>query len=197
MTMAGWLGRVQAGQGLTPPCLSFPITVTAQNYPAVTPGLEGDSCSLQKKSRNPGVLRSAVKPHIPVVMPVCPWRAGAMWLSPQCWQGQAALAGLHLVPAVHVISVLSGAQNRSQNMRPGTCSHRRRVKCQGRGAGDRMTETPGAGRIDERTWRQENKQRALAISAGGAVPGFGWPDRLVPSTPLFIAAFADASVTGA
>lgn len=72
MTMAGWLGRVQAGQGLTPPCLSFPITVTAQNYPAVTPGLEGDSCSLQKKSRNPGVLRSAVKPHIPVVMPVCP-----------------------------------------------------------------------------------------------------------------------------
>lgn len=150
--MAGRLGRVQVGQVLTPPCLSFPHHCNrAQNYPVVTSGLEGDSCSLQKKNRNPGVLLSAVKPHFPVVMPACPLACRGhanAGLSPQCWQGQAALAGLHLVPAVHVIYVLSGAQNRSQHMRSGACSHRRRVKCQGRGAGDRMTETPGAGRID-------------------------------------------------
>lgn len=82
-------------------------------------------------------------------------------------------------------------------MRAGTCSHPRRLKCQGRGPGDRVTETPGVGRIDKRTWRQENKQRALAISTSGAVPGFEQPDHLVPSTPLFIAVFADATVTGA
>lgn len=87
---------------------------------------------------------------------------------------------------------LPGGQNRRQQPRAGTCSHPGGIKCQGRGPGDRVTETPGAGRTDKGTWRQENKQRALAIST---VPGFEQPEQLVPSTPLFLAAVADASLS--